>query len=128
MPLTETFRRCWSKCGTRHTNNLHTGPLPSWLMKVCLNLNSPARICVPQGNHQAFNMHDFQTMNILYVMEEFIGQVMDYIADWLVHQGLEKLLEFLVCNQSLEIQMTMAWQPCWMTEHFVLSSNMVAMS
>ena len=34
---------------------------------------------------------------------------------------------FLVCNQSLRIQKTMVWQPCWMTELFVLSSNMAAM-
>ena len=26
--------------------------------------------------------------------------------------------------QSLEIQKTMVWQPCWMTEPFVWSSNM----
>ena len=28
---------------------------------------------------------------------------------------------------GLEIQKTMVWQPCWMTERFVLSSNMAAM-
>ena len=32
-----------------------------------------------------------------------------------------------VCNQSLEIQKTMVWQPCWMTEPFVLPSNMAAL-
>ena len=33
----------------------------------------------------------------------------------------------MACNQSLEIQKTMVWQPCWMTEPFVLSSNVAAM-
>ena len=35
-------------------------------------------------------------------------------------------MQFLASNQSLEIQKTMVWQPCWMTERFVLSSNMAA--
>ena len=30
-------------------------------------------------------------------------------------------------SQSLETQKTMVWQSCWMTEPFVLSSNMAAM-
>ena len=36
------------------------------------------------------------------------------------------LYRWFATKLSLEVQKTMVWQPCWMTEPFVLSSNMAA--
>ena len=53
------------------------------------------------------------------------------MGTWLIkgngYEARHTSLLFLVCNQYPEIQKTMVWQPCWMTERFVLSSNMAAM-
>ena len=59
------------------------------------------------------------------------GRDISSVMPWWLHTNPSNFVlvptKFLVCNQSLEIEKTMVWQPCWMTECFVLSSNMAAM-
>ena len=51
-------------------------------------------ICVPWVDPRAFDTW-FQNRGVsrVFVMEAFIGQGVDYVADYLVHEGLEKLVD-----------------------------------
>ena len=49
-------------------------------------------ICLPRGYSRAFDTHVVSTRNPN--MEDFVGKDLQFVADWLVRQGLDKLVEF----------------------------------
>ena len=49
-------------------------------------------ICLPRGYPRAFDTHVVSTRNPN--MEDFVGKDLQFVADWLVRQGLDKLVEF----------------------------------
>ena len=49
-------------------------------------------IYLPRGYPRAFDTHVVSTRNPN--MEDFVGKDLQFVADWLVRQGLDKLEEF----------------------------------
>jgi len=45
-------------------------------------------LCVPRGDHRAFDTRVFET-----AMDEFSGKDEAFVEQWLVCQGLEKLVD-----------------------------------
>ena len=49
-------------------------------------------ICLPRGYPRALNTLVVSTRNPN--MEDFVGKDLQFVADWLVRQGLDRLVEF----------------------------------
>ena len=64
-------------------------------------------------------------MNFKHVVK--LAEIDHFFLTPLTVRNLPMQMFILGLQPISEIQKTMVWQPCWMTERFVLSSNMAAM-